>query len=243
MLEVKKDTYEQDINEYWGDLWRNTNIGLDITDTVTPFKFKYFIKPFLDKLEPNSSVCEVGSGNCQWLLLIKAYRPDLKLYGIDLTDEAMVIGKNYGIDVIKADTRDIPLEDNHFDFVYSWGVIEHMPEFEQAFKEQYRISKKYISIDVPCIESYPGWRQNKKMISDGMTEYQMMIESGKFFTRKEFSSLVRNVILESNDSYSIMNNYVSLPYRLGFLERYLPDWIRKRIGHNIGVIIEKNEYR
>lgn len=240
MLEVKIDKYEKDINDYWGDLWRNSSKGLDITDTVTPFKFKYFIKSFVDNLPINASVCEIGSGNCQWLLLIKAYRPDLKLYGIDLTDEAIVIGKSYGIEVIKADTRDIPLEDGHFDFIYSWGVIEHMPEFEQAFKEQYRISKKYISIDVPCIESYPGWRQNKKMISDGMTEYEMMIESGKFFTKKEFRILVDNVISKEVDKYKIMNNYVVLPYRLLFLEKYLPDWIRKLIGHNIGVVVEKN---
>jgi hypothetical protein len=240
MLEVKKDNYEKDINDYWGDLWKNSSKGLDITDIVTPFKFKYFIKVFVDKLPIGSSVCEIGSGNCQWLLLIKAYRPDLKLYGIDLTDEAIIIGKSYGIEVIQADTRDIPLEDAHFDFVYSWGVIEHMPEYEQAFKEQYRISKMFISLDVPCIESYPGWRLNKKLIENGVPEYEMMIESGKFFTKKEFKTLVNNVISNKNNKFSIMNNYVVLPYRFLFLEKYLPDFIRKKIGHNIGVTISKN---
>jgi hypothetical protein len=241
MLEVESKKYEQDINEYWGDLWKNTSVGLDITDTVTPFKFKYFIKPFIDKLEQNASVCEVGSGNCQWLLLIKAYRPDLSLHGIDLTDEAIVIGKSYGIEVIKADTRAIPLSDEYFDFVYSWGVIEHMPEYEQAFKEQYRISKKFLSLDVPCIESFPGWKRKKKMIKDGMSEYDMMIEDGKFFTNKEFKELVNNVISLEKDKFNIMNNYVALPYRLKFLEKYLPEWLRKLIGHNIGVTIDKSK--
>ena len=114
-----------------------------------------------------------------------------------------------------------------------------MPEFDQAFKEHYRVSKKFLSLDVPCIESYPGWRQRKKMIADGMTEYEMMIESGKFFTKKEFKGLVRDVVSEGVDKYLIMNNYVSLPFRLLFLERYLPDWVRKLTGHNIGVVIEK----
>lgn len=238
-MKIDENKYNSDINKYWGDLWKDSERGLDITDTVTPFKFKYFLKLFIDKLPKQASVCEIGSGNCQWLLLIRAYRPDLKLYGIDLSDEAIKIGKACNVEMLQADTRNIPIEDSRFDFVYSWGVIEHMPEYKKAFQEHYRIAKYFISLDVPCLQSYPGWRQMKKMIADGMTKYEMMIESGRFFKKKEFSNLVKE-ITSPDDNYTIINNYVALPCKLKFLEPYLPDYLRKRIGHNIGVTIQKN---
>lgn len=88
---------------------------------MTIFKFKYFLKPIIDELPVGAKVCEVGSGNYQWLLLVKAYRLDLKLFGIDLSDVAQTIGLELGIKMTQCDVRNIPIRDDFFDFVYSWG--------------------------------------------------------------------------------------------------------------------------
>lgn len=233
------EDYKQDINGYWGNLWRENRQGLDISDTITPFKFKYFLKPFLDKVEWGGAVCEVGSGNCQWLLLIHAYRPDIKLYGVDLTDEAVKIGKEYGIKVTQTDTRDVPLEDGIYDFVYSWGVIEHMEESDKALSEQYRIAKKFLSIDVPYKKSFLVQRNIKRLKDEGKSDYEIMIEHGKAFDKDEFKELLYEVV-SKDDKIKIMNNYIVMPYRLRKFEKFLPEFVRKKIGHNIGAVIEKN---
>lgn len=233
-----KDKYTDDINSYWGGLWLKNRNGLDITDPMTIFKFKYFLKPIIDELPVGTKVCEVGSGNCQWLLLIKAYRPDLKLFGIDLSDVAQTIGLELGIEMIQCDVRNIPIRDDSFDFVYSWGVIEHMPEYEQAFKEHYRISKKFIALDVPYKYSIPTIRNIFRLKKQKTSEYDIMIQHGLVFSRTAFLSLVKNVTCK-NDIFKIINNYMLLLDRFRFIDVGMPDFIRKKFGHNIGVIIKK----
>ena len=50
------------------------------------FKFKKFLRPIIDILPYGASVLEVGVGNFQWLLLIRAYRPDLVITGLDFCE-------------------------------------------------------------------------------------------------------------------------------------------------------------
>ena len=52
---------------------------------------------------------EIGAGNFQWLLLIRAYRPDIRLIGLDCCDEAKNFADKYNIEFILADARNIPL--------------------------------------------------------------------------------------------------------------------------------------
>lgn len=69
------------------------------------------------------------------------------LYGIDLTSRAIehvkkrfsLFGLKSNLQVSNAET--LNFEDNHFDLVYSWGVIHHSPNTKSSIDEIYRILK------------------------------------------------------------------------------------------------------
>ena len=69
------------------------------------------------------------------------------LYGIDLTPRAIantrmrfeLFGLNSKLEVADAET--LPFPDNHFDVVYSWGVLLYCPNMFQAINEVHRVLK------------------------------------------------------------------------------------------------------
>ncbi|MBF0136818.1 MAG: class I SAM-dependent methyltransferase [Magnetococcus sp. DMHC-1] len=42
-------------------------------------------------------------------------------------------------DIREADARALPFPDNHFDYVYSWGVLHHSPTIERSVAEMLRV--------------------------------------------------------------------------------------------------------
>jgi len=69
------------------------------------------------------------------------------LHGIDLTERAVahtnlrlaLFGLQSHIE--KGDAEQLPFPDNHFDLVYSWGVIHHSPDTPKAAQEIIRVLK------------------------------------------------------------------------------------------------------
>ena len=232
-------SYKNHINNYWGNHWENNPIGFNPLSATDIYKFKKLIKPALDKLIKGASVIEIGSGSCQWLLACRAYRPDLKIFGVDLANKSVQIGKERGIEVIQADIRDMPFEDNSFDFSFSWGVIEHMTNSDKAVKEQLRITSKFSAIDVPNYFSLPSIVIRKDIKRRKMSDYESMIEYGRFFNKKDFMHLFEkdNIKKEVKQLYYGCN-YQVLPGKLSFLDKYLPDFLRNKLGHNIGTLLE-----
>lgn len=47
------------------------------------------------------------------------------------------------------DAEDLPLKDNSYDLVYTWEVLHHVPNPQQAVNEMARVSKKYVLIFEP----------------------------------------------------------------------------------------------
>ncbi|WP_353119137.1 class I SAM-dependent methyltransferase [Nitratidesulfovibrio sp.] len=237
-----KDTpYKSDIESYWGALWQSQVYGLNPCDKVTRFKFARFLKPVLDDLPRSAKLCELGSGNCQWLMLCRAYRPDIQLFGIDLTSTAVAIGSNAGVCMTQADIRDIPLPDGAFDAVYSWGVIEHVDETAQALAEQYRLASRWVIVDVPNKCSLPALSIARDVKARGLSPYEYMVEHGKQYSPQEFRSLVQSVVHEGDDC-TFMCNYHVLPHAKGlrqYLDPVVPDWLRSRLGQNVGAVIRK----
>jgi SAM-dependent methyltransferase len=68
-----------------------------------------------------------------------------RLTGIDLTPRAVGHSRRrlekFGLssDLRVADAEHLPFADNSFDIVYSWGVIHHTPDTEQAAREIMRV--------------------------------------------------------------------------------------------------------
>jgi ubiquinone/menaquinone biosynthesis C-methylase UbiE len=71
--------------------------------------------------------------------------------GIDLTEQ----GSYGGVEVIRADARDLPFENETFDLVLSNSTLEHIPDFWRASYEMRRVLAPGGTLALAC----PATRQ------------------------------------------------------------------------------------
>jgi ubiquinone/menaquinone biosynthesis C-methylase UbiE len=89
------------------------------------------------------SVLEIGVG--LGTDLIRFVRAGANATGVDLTERAIgLVRRRLELEGLEADLRvadaeALPFEDGSFDRVYSWGVLHHTPETEQAVREAIRV--------------------------------------------------------------------------------------------------------
>ena len=65
-----------------------------------------------------------------------------KAEGIDISEEAVKIGKSRGEKITLGDLRKMPFKSGTWDIVLAEGSIEHFPETERAIREIARVLKK-----------------------------------------------------------------------------------------------------
>jgi ubiquinone/menaquinone biosynthesis C-methylase UbiE len=106
-------------------------------------------------------VLEAGCGLGQWAFLIA--EQGHKVIGIDIAKRAIGVAEDYaakkGIKNCRfycADLRAIPLKDKYFDYIFSFGVIEHFKNSGEILSEFFRVLKPggRVFISVPNIYSF-----------------------------------------------------------------------------------------
>ena len=109
-------------------------------DSIDRF-ISYFYQVDLVKSIAAKSLLEIGVGN-------RTVSNYLKEHGYSLT--TCDIDPDLAPDYV-ADIRSLPFEDNSFDAVLAYEVLEHIPweEVPAALKELQRVSKKYVLLSVP----------------------------------------------------------------------------------------------
>jgi ubiquinone/menaquinone biosynthesis C-methylase UbiE len=89
------------------------------------------------------SVLEIGVG--LGTDFIRFVRAGANATGVDLTERAVGLVRRrlelegLDADLRVADAEALPFDDETFDRVYSWGVLHHTPETEQAVREAIRV--------------------------------------------------------------------------------------------------------
>jgi SAM-dependent methyltransferase len=97
-------------------------------------------KAFLDSIEENNSVLDIGCGNGRNLF----YRSDIDITGLELSEELCEIVRSRGGKVICGNMINLPFEDNSFDFIICIAVYHHLDndlDRTKALKEIYRVLK------------------------------------------------------------------------------------------------------
>ena len=100
----------------------------------------------------SGKVLDVGCGEGIVARSIFFDRPNIKLTGVDISEEAIKIFKklNPGAQAYTASADNLKLfASNKFDLVMCCEVLEHLEDFEKALAELKRVSKKYILISIP----------------------------------------------------------------------------------------------
>ncbi len=86
---------------------------------------------------------DVGCGDGVALYLLQQALPELELYGVDPSEEALEVARKKirGVKVEKSTSDSLPFEDDFFDIVISSDVIEHVDNPELMLSEMKRVAK------------------------------------------------------------------------------------------------------
>jgi SAM-dependent methyltransferase len=150
---------------------------------------EYYFNKYLQHVK-NKKVLDVGCGIAEVKVLFDKWGCDY--WGTDLVPETIGRLKANNVNATLGDARDIPFEDNSFDFVFSFGVIEHFDETEKSIEEHIRVTKHGgdILITVPnritpyaLIES--AWHIFNGTYKNGIAS------NGKRYTTSEMRRMVR----------------------------------------------------
>ncbi len=108
---------------------------------IQGLKLKYTLEALKDV---KGKILDIGCGGGNIAKAIKKYRPDLDIYGIDISkkaiDEALKDPMRVSFSV--GTCEKIPFKDNAFDALVMYDVLEHVEKPEIALREMKRVVKK-----------------------------------------------------------------------------------------------------
>ena len=118
------------------------------------------VERFLDNVNPESYISDIGCGNGKNML----YRKDCYNYGCDFSKELVKICTDQNLNVIEGDILNIPYTSNYFDYTMCIAVIHHLStecKRKLAINELIRITKTggKILILVWALEQEPESRR------------------------------------------------------------------------------------
>lgn len=109
------------------------------------------IRALIEAIDPSAtSLLDTGCGRGYLLKRVAKERPTLKLVGMDVFEQAEILGADYVSGVITK----LPFADDSFDVVTATCILEHIIDIEQAVRELKRVARKQVIIVVPCQRYY-----------------------------------------------------------------------------------------
>ncbi len=123
------------------------------------------IKEFcrLSSLPKNKTILEIGCGNGSGTKLIQNYFSPQEIQAIDLDPRMIQRAKkrvqNHAVHFQIASATKLPFKNNSFDALFDFGIIHHIPDWENAIHEMYRVLKPEgeILLEDLSIESFRGF--------------------------------------------------------------------------------------
>jgi len=148
----------------WDDLYIK-----DSRQTEEKCKFDWFSsKAYAEYgkwLSPfDGKILDAGFGTGRFCLALAKDYPGSEIHGLDisqnLVDDANRAAGHLELENAtfhRGDILNMPFPDNTFDVVFNEGVIEHLPEYEDAFREMVRVAKPggKIIVGVPNLYCLP----------------------------------------------------------------------------------------
>jgi SAM-dependent methyltransferase len=112
----------------------------------------------LPLLEGAASVLEVGCGQGRTLRLLAA--PGRQVVGIDISAAHLLKAGEAGcnLDLVQGDAGKLPLTDAAFEAVLAAEVLEHVPDWQQALEELFRVARPRVVVTVPYRQRLKAFR-------------------------------------------------------------------------------------
>ncbi len=136
-----------------------------------------------------ASVLEAGCGT--GLILERVSRFAGEAWGFDLSPGMLAKARERGLRVIQASVTHVPFADNHFDVVYSFKVLAHVPPIREAIAELARVTKPggYMLLEFYNSESIRWLVKRLKpptRISDRTTDHEVFTRYDNIRTIKSY---------------------------------------------------------
>lgn len=86
---------------------------------------------------------DIGCGDGSFTVLLKEKLQATEVHGPEIAPKAVLAADKKGINayLIDIDKRDLPYDDNYFDFIYCGEIIEHLFNPDHLLMEVYRVLK------------------------------------------------------------------------------------------------------
>lgn len=106
---------------------------------------------FINIVATKNKVLEVGCGEGFVLGKINRIYPEVKLFGLDISTQAIgKIKKKYSfINAQVGDVYQLPFSDNEFPLILALEILEHLNQPQEALKEIKRVAGDYVILSVP----------------------------------------------------------------------------------------------
>lgn len=125
---------------YQQKLWGGSEVRLSPT-YLAYSRLKFCLESLK---EVKGKVIDIGGGAGGFIKAVKHYRPDLAVYGVDISQAAINEAQkdSQGVKFLTADLYKLPFKDNFFEGVIMTDVLEHLDKPKLALKEINRVLKK-----------------------------------------------------------------------------------------------------
>jgi len=101
------------------------------------------------------TLLDIGCGEGDWLKYLSE-KTNLKISGMDVSQVRLDIAKkrlqNEKIKLVVGDIKNLKYDDNSIDQITAMEVLEHIPSWQDGFKEMVRVASKRVVVTVPYEE-------------------------------------------------------------------------------------------
>lgn len=160
------------------------------------FGIEYFIRLFrffrafkVFTIYPSAkSILDIGSGRGFMLYFLKKYYKYRKTIGTQISRNAIDFSRNkLGLEIHDKDLLDESFDDNSFDIITMWHILEHVADPEKYIEKIYSLLKSQgkLVIEVPNFNSWTRALTNKYWLGLDL-DYHIA-----FFTPKSLSDLLK----------------------------------------------------
>jgi ubiquinone/menaquinone biosynthesis C-methylase UbiE len=111
-------------------------------------------------------VLDLGSGDG---VLNTFLSPEITLYSFDLSEELLHLNSNRSELKYCGNAENLPFEDEFFDAIYSFTMIQDTPNKQKVISEMYRVLKRKGEIIISHLHMSPSFEEIKKELEKKFT--------------------------------------------------------------------------